>query len=332
MFDELLNRNTQVVSKSSAVTTVYTPNQHQEQHTTPSSLTTIAVDTHPLNIQTTLETTSQAPTQAPTITPTENINQAKTPKEKHKLKKTNLSTSSVHQYMNKGRHLLEGINFEELFSLVARLEEVRLFIAYVAHKSFPIYQMDVKTTFLNGPLKEEQAPTAWYDELSNFLISKGFSKGSIDPTLFITKEEEDILLVQIYVDDIIFENQSDTLSIHSDDGNPSSVIIKQLYGREQMLLAMKDEAGGNLNEEDNDFMLDIHYGDDSLEELNATVILMACIQPTDDKVDAKPTYDVDALDENNDGADEHDLNAHGRSVTLESLIQNVQKEAKINVA
>ncbi|GKB74855.1 retrovirus-related pol polyprotein from transposon TNT 1-94 [Tanacetum coccineum] len=89
---------------------------------------------------------------------------------------------------------------------------------------FPVYQMDVKTTFLNRPLKEEvylnypdgfvdphhpdkvyhlkkalyglkQALRAWYDELSNFLVSKGFSKGSIDPTLFITKHGEDILLV-----------------------------------------------------------------------------------------------------------------------------------------
>ncbi|GJU37106.1 retrovirus-related pol polyprotein from transposon TNT 1-94 [Tanacetum coccineum] len=55
----------------------------------------------------------------------------------------------------KGYSQQEGIEFEESFSLIARLEEVRLFIAYVAHKSFPIYQMDVKTSFLNGPLKEE---------------------------------------------------------------------------------------------------------------------------------------------------------------------------------
>ncbi|GJZ88396.1 retrovirus-related pol polyprotein from transposon TNT 1-94 [Tanacetum coccineum] len=117
----------------------------------------------------------------------------------------------------------EGIDFKESFSLVARLEAVRLFIAYAAHKSFLIYQIDVKTAFLNGPLKEEvyvnqqdgfldphhldkvyrlkkalyglkQAVRAWYDELSNFLVSKGFSKGSIDPTLFITKHEDGILL------------------------------------------------------------------------------------------------------------------------------------------
>nr|GFA35499.1 hypothetical protein [Tanacetum cinerariifolium] len=108
-----------------------------------------------------------------------------------------------------------------------KLEAVRLFIAYAAHKSFTIYHMDVKTAFLYGPLKEEvyvnqpdgfvdpyhpdqvyrlkkalyglkQAPRAWYDELSNFLLSKGFTKGSIDLTLFMTKHKGDILLVQIY--------------------------------------------------------------------------------------------------------------------------------------
>nr|GFC44405.1 hypothetical protein [Tanacetum cinerariifolium] len=64
--------------------------------------------------------------------------------------------------------------------------------------------MDVKTAFLNGPLKEKQAPSAWYDELSKFLTSKGFTKGTIDPTQFTIRYGEDILLVQIYVDDIIF--------------------------------------------------------------------------------------------------------------------------------
>nr|GEU92045.1 hypothetical protein [Tanacetum cinerariifolium] len=121
----------------------------------------------------------------------------------------------------------EGINFEEKFSQVARLEAVRIFVAYSEHKSFLIYQMDVKMTFLNGPLKKEvyvaqpdgfvdpghpkkvyhlrkalyglkQAPRSWYDELSNFLISKGFTKGTIDPTLFKIIYGKEILLVQIY--------------------------------------------------------------------------------------------------------------------------------------
>ncbi|GJS64964.1 retrovirus-related pol polyprotein from transposon TNT 1-94 [Tanacetum coccineum] len=114
----------------------------------------------------------------------------------------------------KGYDQEECINFEESFTPVACLEAVRIFVAYAAHKSFPIYHMDVKTTFLNGPLKEEvyvaqpdgfcwtiirirfvdpdhleklyrlrkalyglkQAPRAWYNELSNFLMSKGFTK------------------------------------------------------------------------------------------------------------------------------------------------------------
>nr|GEW79643.1 retrotransposon protein, putative, unclassified [Tanacetum cinerariifolium] len=106
----------------------------------------------------------------------------------------------------KGYAQEEGIDFEESFAPVALLEAVWIFIAYATHKSFPIYQIDVKTTFLNGPLKEKvyvaqpdgfvnpdhpekvyrlrkalyglkQAPKAWYDELSNFLTSKGFTKG-----------------------------------------------------------------------------------------------------------------------------------------------------------
>ncbi|GJU42051.1 retrovirus-related pol polyprotein from transposon TNT 1-94 [Tanacetum coccineum] len=118
----------------------------------------------------------------------------------------------------------EGIDFEESFAPVARLEAVWLFIAYAAYKSFIVYQIDVETTFLYGPLKEEvyvnqpdgfvdpyhpdqvyslkkalyglkQAPRAWYDELFIFLVSKGFSKGFIDPTVFITKHGKDMLLV-----------------------------------------------------------------------------------------------------------------------------------------
>ncbi|GJW27857.1 retrovirus-related pol polyprotein from transposon TNT 1-94 [Tanacetum coccineum] len=141
--------------------------------------------------------------------------------------------SNKARLVTKGYAQEEGIDFEESFALVARLEAVRIFVAYAAHKSFPIYHMDVEMTFLNGPLKEEvyvsqpdgfvdpdhpekvyrlrkalyglkQAPRAWYDELSKFLISKGFTKGIIDPTLFTIKYGEDILLVQIYVDDIIF--------------------------------------------------------------------------------------------------------------------------------
>ncbi|GKD04687.1 putative ribonuclease H-like domain-containing protein [Tanacetum coccineum] len=330
MFKELLNGTTPVVSKSFAVTSVDAPNQRQQQHITPSTSTTVAVDTPPLNIQTTPETTSQAPTQAPIVTTTKNINQAETNKENAQVKEDEFvnvfstpvqergETSSCHvdssnmhtfyQHHPTGKrwtkdHPLEqvikipsqsirtrrqletdgemcmfaltvsrtelknikeamadsawieamqeelhqfdrldvwelvdrplckneyaqkeGIDFEESFAPVARLEAVWLFILYVAHKSFIVYQMELKTSFLYGLLKEEvyvnqpngfvdpyhpdqvyrlkkalyglkQAPRAWYDELSNFLVSKGFSKGFIDLTLFITKHGKDILLV-----------------------------------------------------------------------------------------------------------------------------------------
>ncbi|GJU57429.1 retrovirus-related pol polyprotein from transposon TNT 1-94 [Tanacetum coccineum] len=131
---------------------------------------------------------------------------------KNKRDEENTVIRNKSRLVAKGYAQKEGIDFEESFAPVARLEAVRLFIAYAAHKSFTVYQMDVKTTFLYGPLKEEvyvnqpdgfvdpyhpdkvyrlkkalyglkQAPRAWYDELSNFLVSEGFSKGSIDPTL-----------------------------------------------------------------------------------------------------------------------------------------------------
>ncbi|GJX80119.1 retrovirus-related pol polyprotein from transposon TNT 1-94 [Tanacetum coccineum] len=108
----------------------------------------------------------------------------------------------------------EGIDFEESFAPVARLEAIRIFLAFVAHMNMVVPQMDVKTAFLNGNLQKEvyvrqsdgfvdpdnpnhvyklkkalyglkQAPRAWYDMLSSFLISQDFSKGSVDPTLFI---------------------------------------------------------------------------------------------------------------------------------------------------
>ncbi|GJR81731.1 retrovirus-related pol polyprotein from transposon TNT 1-94 [Tanacetum coccineum] len=126
--------------------------------------------------------------------------------QKNKCDEDNIVIRNKARLVANGYGQKEGIDFKESFSLVARLEVVRLFVAYAAHKSFPVYQMDVKTTFLYGPLKEEvyvnqpdgfvdpyhpgqvyclkkalyglkHAPRAWYDELSNFLVSKGFSKG-----------------------------------------------------------------------------------------------------------------------------------------------------------
>ncbi|GJX37082.1 retrovirus-related pol polyprotein from transposon TNT 1-94 [Tanacetum coccineum] len=124
---------------------------------------------------------------------------------KNKIDAENTVIQNKSRLVSKGYSQEEGINFEESFAPVARLEAVRIFVAYAAHKNFPIYQMDVKTTFLNGPFKEEvfvsrpdgfvdpdfpnhvyrlkkalydlkQAPRAWYDKMSSFLIEHHFTK------------------------------------------------------------------------------------------------------------------------------------------------------------
>ena len=140
----------------------------------------------------------------------------------------------------KGYNQQEGIDYDETFAPVARLEAIRLLIAYSAHHGFKLQQMDVKTAFLNGILKEEvyveqtpgfedpsnpdhvfildkalyglkQAPRAWYDRLSQFLLSHGYVRGEVDRTLFLLKEGKHTLVVQVYVDDIIFGSTNEQL-------------------------------------------------------------------------------------------------------------------------
>ncbi|GJY38246.1 putative ribonuclease H-like domain-containing protein [Tanacetum coccineum] len=127
----------------------------------------------------------------------------------------------------------EGIDYDEVFAPVARIESIRFFLAYASFKDFVVYQMDVKSAFLYGKIEEEvyvcqppgfedpefpdkvykvekalyglhQAPRAWYETLSTYLLDNGFQRGQIDKTLFIKRIKSDILLVQVYVDDIIF--------------------------------------------------------------------------------------------------------------------------------
>nr|GEU88752.1 putative ribonuclease H-like domain-containing protein [Tanacetum cinerariifolium] len=127
----------------------------------------------------------------------------------------------------------EGINYDEVFAPVVRIEAIWLFLAYASFMGFMVYQMDIKSTFLYGTIKEKvyvcqppgfedpyypdkvykvakalyglhQALGAWYETLANYLLENGFQKGKIDQTLFIKKQKGDILLVRVYVDDIIF--------------------------------------------------------------------------------------------------------------------------------
>nr|GEZ34974.1 retrovirus-related Pol polyprotein from transposon TNT 1-94 [Tanacetum cinerariifolium] len=150
-------------------------------------------------------------------------------KNKHDEEQTVIRNKS--RLVVRGYRQEEGINLEESFASVARMEAIRIFLAYATHKSFIVFQMDVKTAFLHGALKEDvyvyqpegfidtdhpshvyklkkalyglkQAPRAWYNELSTFLLQNHFFKGTIDLTLFITRFHDDIL-VSKYVLEIL---------------------------------------------------------------------------------------------------------------------------------
>ncbi|GKD45325.1 putative ribonuclease H-like domain-containing protein, partial [Tanacetum coccineum] len=127
----------------------------------------------------------------------------------------------------------EGIYYDDVFAPVARIEAIRIFLAYASFRDFVVYQMDVKSAFLYGKIKEEvyvcqpsgfedpvfrdkvynlekalyglhQAPRAWYETISTYLLDNVFQRGQIDKTLFIKRIKSDILLVKDkYVDEIL---------------------------------------------------------------------------------------------------------------------------------
>jgi hypothetical protein len=128
---------------------------------------------------------------------------------------------------------VKSLDFDEIFAPVSRLESIRILLTYATHYGFKLYQMDVKSAYLNGSIKEEvyveqlpgfeseehtnhvyklhkalyglkQAPRAWYECIRNFLIGNGFRIGKVDSTLFTRKMGKDLFVYQIYVDDIIF--------------------------------------------------------------------------------------------------------------------------------
>ncbi|GJW53773.1 putative ribonuclease H-like domain-containing protein [Tanacetum coccineum] len=132
-----------------------------------------------------------------------------------------------------GHRQEEEIDYDEIFAPVARIEAIRIFLAFASYMGFIVYQMDVKSSFLYGTIDEEvyvsqplgfidpkfpkkvykvvkalyglhQAPRAWYATLYTFLEKSGYKRGTIDKTLFIKRDKKDIMLVQVYVDDIIF--------------------------------------------------------------------------------------------------------------------------------
>ena len=138
---------------------------------------------------------------------------------------------------NKARHVaqgysqMEGVDYDETFSPIARMEFIRILLALACHLKFKLYHTDVKNAFLNGLLKEDvyvaqpkgfidshfsdhvlylkkalyglkQAPRAWYNRLTQYLVSYRFIRGKTDQSLFIKKEDGELIVAQVYVDDI----------------------------------------------------------------------------------------------------------------------------------
>ncbi|GJU25151.1 retrovirus-related pol polyprotein from transposon TNT 1-94 [Tanacetum coccineum] len=152
---------------------------------------------------------------------------------KNKLDENGVVSRNKARLVAQGYNQQEGIDFDETYAPVARLESIRILLAYACAHDFKLFQMDVKSAFLNGFINEEvyvaqppgfvdfekpnhvfklkkalyglkQAPKAWYDRLKAFLLDHKYTMGLVDNTLFTKKKDSHIIIVQIYVDDIIF--------------------------------------------------------------------------------------------------------------------------------
>ncbi|WVZ70770.1 LOW QUALITY PROTEIN: hypothetical protein U9M48_019410 [Paspalum notatum var. saurae] len=188
-----------------------------------------------------------------------------------------------------GFYQKEGIDYEETFALVARLEAIRILLAFAASKGFKLQQMDVKSAFLNGFIEEvvyvrqppgfesakfpdrvyklrkalyglKQAPRAWYARLKSFLLKPGFVMGSVDKTLFLLRSGGDTLIVQIYVDDIIFGGSSHAL-VSSFAEQMSREFEMSLMGELQFFLRLQINLEGT-------FVHQAKYTRDILKKFN----------------------------------------------------------------
>jgi hypothetical protein len=159
---------------------------------------------------------------------------------RNKLNEDGQVTRNKARLVCKGYAQIQGINFEEAFSPVARMETIHFILAYAYSKNIKLYHIDVKLSFLNGELEEEvcieqlegfqlsknadyvwklkktlyglkQAPRSCYSRLDKYLQHGGFRKGSADNNLYIKVSQGNILLIEVYVDDIIFCSDDDRL-------------------------------------------------------------------------------------------------------------------------
>nr|GEW02902.1 retrovirus-related Pol polyprotein from transposon TNT 1-94 [Tanacetum cinerariifolium] len=159
---------------------------------------------------------------------------------KNKLDENGIVSKNKARLVAQGYNQQECIDYDETYAPVARLESIRILLAIACANDFKLYQMDVKSAFLNGFINEKvyvaqppgfidfqkpnyvyklkkalyglkQAPKAWYDRLKAFLIKHKYSMGMVDNIIFTKKSKSHLIIVQIYVDDIIFGSTSQNL-------------------------------------------------------------------------------------------------------------------------
>ena len=162
---------------------------------------------------------------------------------------------------------VEGVDFNETFALVARLESIMILLTIISYLNFKLYQMDVKSAFLNAMLQEEvyveqskgfidpykpddvyklkralyglkQAPRAWYDRLTVYLTEHRFKRGSADTTLFIRNDKNSFIVAQIYVDDIVFGATNDSLA-HSFADEMKAIFKMSMVGELTYFLGLQ---------------------------------------------------------------------------------------------
>ncbi|GJR88186.1 retrovirus-related pol polyprotein from transposon TNT 1-94 [Tanacetum coccineum] len=154
---------------------------------------------------------------------------------RNKLDENGVVSRNKDRVVAQGYNQQEGIDYDETYAQVARLESIRILLAYACALDFKLFQMDVKSAFLNGFINDEvhmaqplgfidfekldhvyklkkdlyslkQTPKSWYDRLKSFLIKHEYNMGMVDNTLFTKKKGSNLISVQIYVDDIIFSS------------------------------------------------------------------------------------------------------------------------------
>ena len=162
---------------------------------------------------------------------------------------------------------VEGIDFDEIFAPVVRLVSIRILLAIASHLNFKLYQMDVKSAFLNGMLQEEvyvkqpkgfvaphrqddvyklkralyglkQAPRVWYDRLTAYLTEHGFKRGFADTTLSIRKDKNSFVVTQIYIDDIVFGATNDSFA-HSFTDEMKAMFVMSMVGELTYFLGLQ---------------------------------------------------------------------------------------------